>query len=114
MPRNTAVSGSVVPSKSQVTGPCGPSILAKPGRGLPMQATQIEEKFLLLVPERTERDVDRRAGGWLVAPNILQAAAADICLQAHVGDQIEAVTGPRGHDFGQLHRAARRTAVPAA
>ena len=78
-----------------------------------MQAAQVEEKFLLLVPQRTERDVDRRPAAGQFLTKILQASAMEIRLHAHMGDQIEAVTGPRWHDFGQLGRAARpRTAVP--
>ena len=37
--------------------------LAEAGAGLLMQATQVEEEFLLLVPERTERHARPPAGG---------------------------------------------------
>jgi hypothetical protein len=88
-------------------------VLAEGGRGLPMQAAQVEQKFLLLVPQRTERDVDRWPAAGQLLTNILQASAMEICLHAHMSDQIEAVTGSRGHEFGQLGRTARpSTTVP--
>jgi hypothetical protein len=88
-------------------------VLAEGGRGLLMQAAQVEQKFLLLVPKRTERDVDRRPAAGQFLTKILQAPAMQIRLHSHMGDQIEAVTGPRWHDFGQLGRTAwHRTTVP--
>ena len=88
-------------------------VLAEPGPGLPMQAAQVEEKFLLLVPERTERNVEGRLTVGQVLAEILQTPAPQIRLHAHMGDQIEGVTGPRSHDLGQSRRTApRQTAVP--
>jgi hypothetical protein len=78
-----------------------------------MEATQVEEEFLLLVPQRTERHVDRRSAAGQFLTNILQAAAAQIRLHAHMRNDIEGVTGPRGHNLGQLRGATRpRATVP--
>jgi len=88
-------------------------VLAEDGRGLPMQAAQVEEKFLLLVPQGTARDVDRRPVTGQFLMKFLQAPAMQISLHSYMGNQIKAVTGPRWHHVGQLGRTARhRRTVP--
>jgi hypothetical protein len=63
-----------------------------------MQAAQVEEEFLLLVPERAEGDPDRRLTVGQLRVQLLQAAAVKICFHTDMGDQIEAVPAMRRDD----------------